>query len=142
MYYTVLCTVLYVFKLCFSVDNVPFIIRYAPNSPLTPTPSLLPRALLCRRDDELGVLQGTREGLQESLRRLDGDAAKVREMLRAEQAALTAAQRERREHGRQLRRQLDESKGEGERRERELRKRVADLTRGAHAGDKVSECSA
>lgn len=94
------------------------------------------RSLLSRREEELSVLEESKEDLQRSLRQLDSDAGKIRDMLRTEQQALQTAQKERRDYARHVKRAADESKGEFERKERELRKKITDLTRGVFAGDK------
>jgi chromosome segregation ATPase len=94
---------------------------------------------LSRKDDELGVLEESKDTLQTSLRQLDMDAAKIRDMLRSEQQALHAAQKEKRDYVKHMKRATDESKGEHERKERELRKKINDLMRGVHSGDKDYE---
>lgn len=81
----------------------------------------------------------SKENLQTSLRQLDVDTAKIRDMLRTEQKALHAAQKEQREYVRHMKRVTDETKGEYERKERELKKKINDLMRGVHAGDKDYE---
>lgn len=89
-----------------------------------------------RKEEEISLLEDTRAKLQQSIGELDGDSAKIRDILRAEQQALTIAQREKREAIKQHRRIMDEAKGEFERKERELRKKISDLTRGVHIVDK------
>ena len=87
----------------------------------------------------MAVLEETRNNLQNSLRQLDVDAAKVRDMLRSEQQALHAAQKEKRDLTKHMKRVADETKGEFARKERELRKKISELSRGVYAGDKDYE---
>lgn len=95
--------------------------------------------MLSRKDDEIVKLENTREALQRNLSQLDSDAGKIRDMLRSEQQAVSSAQKEKKDYVKHMRRVTDEMKGDYERKERELRKKIAELTRGVYSDEKEFE---